>query len=111
MTNPEPPRADAGYEKKDANIRAIALTAVVSIVVVVLIIIALNSFFVSTQEEIYQQQVLQRVSRDLIELRAVEDSILTTYELLDPEQGIYRIPITRAMELMVEESPGTPASQ
>ncbi len=39
---------------------------------------------------------------DLVRLRAAEDSILTTYGWVDRDSGLVRIPIARAMELMVE---------
>lgn len=110
-SNPDNNHSVAGYEKKDANVRAIVLTAIVSVVVMALMVVALNNFFVTTHEEIYQQQVLQPVSRDLIELRRVEDSVLSTYELIDPQERTYRVPISRAMELLLEESTGTPAPQ
>jgi hypothetical protein len=38
-----------------------------------------------------------------MELRERETEELNSYELLDEEKGIYRIPIKRAMELIVEE--------
>ncbi len=101
------PTRSPGYEKRDANPRAILLTAIVSIIVVVITVVALFSFFETTRETVYQRQVLQPVSRDLLNLRAVEDSVLTSYELIDPGTGTYRIPIRRAMELLVAESSGT----
>jgi hypothetical protein len=109
MSNTEPDRAETGYEKKDANVRVITLTAIVSVAVVIVTIIGLDSFFTATQEEIYQEQVLRTLPVDLIALRQIEDSVLTSYELLDSQNQSYRIPIARAMELLIEESPGTPA--
>ena len=111
MSNPEPIQSNAGYEEKDANVRAILVTAIVSVVVIALIVVALYRYFISTREEVYQQQVLQTVSRDLLELTRLEDSVLSSYELLDSINGTYRVPIERAMELLVEESPGTSSPQ
>ena len=39
---------------------------------------------------------------DLEELRRQEDEILSTYQWIDRDKGIVRIPISRAMELFVE---------
>lgn len=36
------------------------------------------------------------------ELRAAEDQILKGYALLDPDHGVVRIPIARAMELLAQ---------
>lgn len=48
--------------------------------------------------------------RDLEALRAEEDAILTSYGWIDRDAGIVRIPITRAMALLVERAreSGTP---
>ncbi len=37
------------------------------------------------------------------ELHSQEDKILTSYALLDAKKGIYRIPISKAMELIAAE--------
>ena len=44
----------------------------------------------------------------LRELRARERTILTEYAWVDPEAGIARIPIRRAMEILGQESAPTP---
>ena len=41
-------------------------------------------------------------AEDLAEHRAIEYRLLHSYESLDAENGVVRIPITRAMELIVE---------
>jgi hypothetical protein len=40
---------------------------------------------------------------ELKEFRAGEDAILNNYGWIDPEKGIVRIPISRAMELVAKE--------
>src|SRR5579859_969908 len=40
---------------------------------------------------------------DLKEFRAGEDAILNNYGWIDPEKGIVRIPVARAMELVAKE--------
>jgi len=44
-------------------------------------------------------------SADLMAIRKVEDSVLTTYQLLDDDTRTCRIPIERAMELIATDSP------
>lgn len=41
---------------------------------------------------------------DLVELRATEDELLSTYGWVDETAGIARIPIDRAIELLSEEA-------
>ena len=40
---------------------------------------------------------------DLKEFRAAEDAILTSYGWVDPDKGVVRIPVERAMELVAKE--------
>lgn len=109
MSHTTPNHADSGYEKSDTNIKTIVTVSLISILVVVAIVVTLGRYFVITQEQIYQEQVLQTEPHELIALRSHEDSVLSSTELLDTQNQTYRIPIGRAMELIVEESAGTPA--
>lgn len=42
---------------------------------------------------------------DLQHLRAAEESLLTTYGWVDAKQGVVRIPVARAMELLAKNPP------
>jgi hypothetical protein len=48
--------------------------------------------------------------RDMEELRAREDAILSSYGWVDRQAGIGRIPIDRAVDLLLEEGLQAPAS-
>ena len=52
--------------------------------------------------EFPQPRLLVRPGSSLAELRAAEDSDLTSYGWVDRESGIARIPIDRAMQLLLE---------
>jgi len=54
------------------------------------------------QPQLQEQEVL-----DLKAIRAAEDQVLNSYAWMDPEKGVVRIPIGRAMDLLVER--GLPA--
>lgn len=47
--------------------------------------------------------------QQLLDLRAKEERILTTYGWIDRAQGLTRVPIDRAMDLLVEQGLSTPA--
>jgi hypothetical protein len=102
MTTPH--SEDQGYEKKDINILLVAGTAAAVLLILIIVVIMLSDFFVAEKEKIIYEQTLGPESGLLLQLRAREDSILTTYKLLDTTKQIYRIPIDRAMELMVLEA-------
>ncbi|MCB2198684.1 hypothetical protein KQI63_04720 [bacterium] len=102
--NPVVPPADAGYETSDTKGRPIFIGLLLAVVILVVIIIGLSNFYTMTQEEIVYQNVLSQVDPRLDQYRAAEDSILTSYGWVDSTNGIARIPIDRAMDLMVEEA-------
>lgn len=51
---------------------------------------------------------IQARQQRLAELRAKEQEMLTTYGITDPAKPTYRIPVERAMELIVNEHTQTP---
>ncbi len=94
----------SGYEKKDANVRFIAIVALVLIVVIAGIGVMLNELFLITTEDAIQDAVLSVDSEELAKLRAHEDSLLSSYELLDTSSGVWRIPIDSAIEIVAGEN-------
>ena len=104
MTGHDHPEHPTGYEKKVTNVRKLTLFAFLTVLFVAVSSVMLNEFFVLTQEELYYEQVLQPVAEDFTELQTREDSLLTTYELIDTAEQIYRIPIDSAMKLTVREA-------
>lgn len=52
--------------------------------------------------------LLVNQSRDMEQLRALEEATLHSYGWVDQERGIVRIPIERAMELVAEREGKTP---
>jgi hypothetical protein len=97
----------SGYEKRDTSIRSIVVAALVTVVALVIAIIILYDYFIATKEAVIYDQSLRPESEELIKVRQAEDSVLNSYELIDPEQRTYRVPIARAMELLAAESAGT----
>ena len=100
----KPIHAKIGYERRDINIKKVFYTGVFSVVFLVVIIILLNEYFIITKEDVVYQQTLYPESEKLLQLQAREDSLLNSYGVIDDVNDIYRIPIERAMEKMVEET-------
>ena len=96
--------SETGYEKKDVNLRQIILGAVVIIGVIVVILVLLTRYFVIVKEAQVYDAVLKPESAALRELRAREAEVLNSYKLLDSANGVYQIPISRAMELTADEA-------
>lgn len=103
MTHEHPSRP-TGYEKRDANIRLTGIYTVLVILMIVVFVVNLNELFVWTNEEIRHELVLSPISEDYLSLRADEERILNSYALIDTANGVYRIPIERALELTAAEA-------
>ena len=95
---------DDGYERRDVNIRAIFIVGVVIVLVITVFLVFLKDVFVLNKEQMMFDYVLKPESAALRDVRARDLEVLTTYKLLDPAKKIYRIPITRAMELLADEA-------
>jgi hypothetical protein len=116
------PKVD--YERQDLNIRSLVIFGVglllVTIVAMVLIAVILNTLntrraavetsppteFPTPAAPRLQPNPIDQTTaiEELEELRAREDAMLNSYDWVDREAGVVRIPIERAMELVVEEN-------
>lgn len=94
---------EAGYEIADINVYKIL--GFVSSVVVFLIVafILMNSYFISSKEQIYYEQVLQPGSEELRQLREQADEQMNSYAIIDSAENIYQIPIDQAMKSIADE--------
>ena len=116
--------ASVDHETSDVNIRAIfgfALGLTVTALIVGLAVWVLFRYFdaresrtvftqypLATEARVPPEPRLQTNPReDLGNLRAREDQTLTSYGWVDKNAGVVRIPIERAMQLVVER--GLPA--
>lgn len=123
-----PPDVTRGHETRDISTRVVAtfgLSLFLGGLVVVGVVALLYQEFTRQAERAYPREYpLARVGPaelppeprlqthprwDLQRMRAEEDRILDSYGWVDPQRGIVRIPIERAMALLVEQ--GLPARQ
>jgi len=95
---------NAGYEKKDANLKFIFGVTIVGVILIVASVAFLSEYFQYTKDAIIYEVVLSPESKKLRDLRAREDEILNSYGVIDANKGTYRIPIDRAMELVANEA-------
>ena len=97
----------AGYEKRDVNIFMVIGLSVLSVTLLIIILVFLIDYFVESKEQMIYDAQLQPESADLNSLLVAEEEELTSYKVLDIERGVYRIPVDRAMELLVKEASNT----
>ncbi len=94
----------AGFDLSEPQTRFIALFGAGSFVLLVLMILALQAYFNRVKEHEVFVKVLEPVSADLRALHAREDLALNNYQYIDRAKGTVRLPVRRAMELLIEES-------
>ena len=94
---------NVGYEKRDIDLKKTFLYGSLTILILAVCIFALDNYFDYVKETEYRQAVLEAPTIQLDTLNAREDSLLSTYELVDTTESKYRIPIEQAMELLVKD--------
>jgi hypothetical protein len=108
------------YERRDVDVRALFIVAflLLSSCIVIFIVVALMMHYFKVHEppvtagqanipvtrsrDFPQPRLLIKPGASLAELRAAEDSDLNSYGWVNRTSGIARIPIDRAMQLLLE---------
>lgn len=105
MSEVDPPQQlpEAGYETHDISIPHIVAFAIICITMIVAGIFMVDGYFVYTKEKLLIE-ANQVSPKALMELRAGHQEKLSTYGVVNETEGVYRIPISRAMKLLSEES-------
>jgi stringent starvation protein B len=94
---------EAGYDRHDPNVRFLALFGFAILVVLALVIAGIQYYHDRVKEQQIFVKVLAPESSALQALRAREDQELHSYQYLNRDKGIVRLPIERAMELVARE--------
>src|ERR1017187_2334588 len=112
----QPHNPRIGHETTDVNVWAVgkfAIGLVIVCVVSIALLFGLLKFFQSREEtsvantvdpvKLFPQPQLQKTPiLDLKAIHAEEDRLLTGYAWVDPKQGIVRIPVDRAIEVLAK---------
>jgi hypothetical protein len=77
--------------------------AIAAILMVVLGAIALAQYASFAMQDELDRKVLTRPNPELLRLRDREELRLTTYQWIDQKTGLVRIPVARALELVLRE--------
>ena len=108
--NQRPP----GHEQSDVNVIAVGKVAIALALVTILamaLLVGVFNYFKSQEggeaisldpTKVFPQPQLEKTPiPDLKAVRAAEDEVLTTYGWVDRQKGIVRIPIAKAMDMVV----------
>ena len=107
-----------GHETRDMSVRPIAIFVVGLFVltsVVLLLMVGLFDYYAARQAKLDvppsplairepppEPRLQVAPAKELEEMRAAEDAVLNSYGWIDREDGVVRIPIDRAMALLLQ---------
>ncbi|MFH1279606.1 MAG: hypothetical protein ABIK65_14660 [Candidatus Eisenbacteria bacterium] len=80
------------------------VVGVIGVVLIVTIVVWLQAIFYRVEEAETGRKIHGRVPEQLARLRAEQQGELHSYGWVDEKSGVVRLPIDRAMELVVSES-------
>lgn len=92
----------------DPDVPASAVVGIVGAILLFVIIVGLQALFYRMEERELARKVYDQPYQELQQLDADQLETLNSYGWVDPQQQIARIPIERAMTLVVEQGPGRP---
>ncbi|MBE7544947.1 MAG: hypothetical protein M9913_00340 [Bryobacteraceae bacterium] len=106
MDNPniQLPRPEEGFDRHEPKSGLIALVSGSVIVVLVGMIVGVYWLYMVAYEKVEFEQYSGVASKDLQAIQEREDAHLYKYSYIDKEKGLVRLPIDRAMELLVAET-------
>src|SRR5580658_2006686 len=93
-----------GFDRDEPSAGAIATFAISSLFLLVVTILAIQQYFDHIWSEAVYEKVLAPPSEQLREVRGRDDWNLTHYMYMDKASGQVRIPVDRAMELMLQDA-------
>src|SRR5208283_776035 len=100
---PDQIQAETGYDKQEPPAGLIAGLSLSTFLALIAVILGVRAYFDYTKQQ-YEEKVGQAVAEDLKNLHSTEDEALNSYKVLDKDNGVVRIPIRRAMDLIAKES-------
>jgi len=104
LQQPSGAQASPGYDRHEPNIRFIGWLATGIVLGLLLVVLGIEAYFSRVWEQEVYVRVLQPEPEALKELRAREQRELYSYGFLDREKGLVRLPVERAMELLIVEA-------
>jgi len=87
----------------DPNVAASAVVGIISAILLFVIIVVLQAFFYGAEQRELEKKVYSQPYQALQQLDAKQLELLTSYGWVSEAEGLVRVPIERAMELVVAD--------
>lgn len=95
-------------KRDDLNTPVIALVGLIGTIGVLVVIVLLTVIYYQVEARQDYEKNISRPAVEFAKLTADQQGLLASYGWIDQEKGIARIPISRAMELVVDEIAADP---
>ncbi|MBM3752753.1 MAG: hypothetical protein FJW38_02085 [Acidobacteria bacterium] len=96
--------AELGFDRSEPQISSVVGTTIGIIGVLVGTGVGVQYYYEQYRERIIEERQLAPVSQDLLDLRSKEEKELGSYGYADKANGVVRVPVSRAMELVISEA-------
>ncbi len=96
--------ADLGFDRTEVQTIPVIVVSVVIIGFIVAVCVGCAIYYNSFRDAEVERLQLEPVSQDYVDLQAREAKQLNTYGTIDKSAGTVRLPIDKAMSLIVSES-------
>jgi hypothetical protein len=87
----------------DPNVAASAVVGIISAILLFVIIVVLQAYFYDAEQAELEKKVYTQPNQALQQLDASQLELISSYGWVSQADGVVRIPIERAMELVAAE--------
>jgi hypothetical protein len=99
-----PVTAEQGYDRGEPKISGLIVTTIGILLILVVTAVGVEFYYHQYKDRVVEQIQLEPVAKDLLDLRAREEQQLGSYGIADKATGAVRLPIARAMELVIADA-------
>ena len=92
------------FEDQEPKNPLIAFLLITSCIFIVAVCAFLSWMFIVARDNEHNRKIDQATYTDLQVIRKAEETKLNSYQYLDKDKGVVRIPVERAIQLMAEEA-------
>ena len=96
--------AEMGFDRSEVQTVPVVVVTVVIVGFIVAVCIGCAIYYNSFRDAQVERLQLEPVSQDYLDLQAREQKHLNSYGTIDKAAGIVRVPIEKAMDLVIAES-------
>ena len=93
------------HKSDDPNTSTIAVIGIVGAILIFVVIVLLQAVFYRVEHAETAKKTFGGAPEELTRLRAEQEEELNSYRWVNEQEGVVSIPIKRAMEIVVRETP------